>query len=255
MTRIDYSDAEIMSRSRGRADGCRSDAGPLAPQGCPVAIRQRAAFEKEGNPLTPMGRRGSPEEVARAALFLAFKATFTTAQEDIMTFINLSLGQPVARAQNTITGELGGVGARFIMDGGPAQGRFSLVEHPIVPRGLAAPMHLHTREDEYSFVLQGRWGFQLGSEVVYAEAGDLVYKPRNVWHTFWNATAEPARLLEIISPAGFEQFFVELAALMGSDPDDLDAVAALGAKYGVETDHGSTARLVAEHGLVAARIR
>jgi uncharacterized cupin superfamily protein len=112
-------------------------------------------------------------------------------------------------------------------------------------------MHLHTREDEYSFVLQGRWGFQLGSEVVYAEAGDLVYKPRDVWHTFWNATEEPARLLEIISPAGFEQFFVELAAQLASDPDNRDAVAALNGRYGVELDLGSTARLVADHGLIA----
>ncbi len=172
-----------------------------------------------------------------------------------MTFMNLSLGNPVVRAPETITGELGVVGARFIMDGVPSQGRFSLVEHPIVPRGLAAPMHLHTREDEYSFVLQGRWGFQLGDDVVYAEAGDLVYKPREVWHTFWNATEQPARLLEIISPSGFEEFFVELAALLASDPDDRDAVAALNARYGVELDHGSTAKLVADHGLIAAPTR
>jgi mannose-6-phosphate isomerase-like protein (cupin superfamily) len=171
-----------------------------------------------------------------------------------VTFINLSLGTPVVRAPDTITGEFGVVGARFIMDGDPSDGRFSLVEHPIVPRGLAAPMHLHTREDEYSFVLEGRWGFQLGSDVVYADAGDLVYKPRRVWHTFWNATEQPARLLEIISPAGFEQFFVELAALLESNPEDAEAAVALNAKYGLEMDPGSVARLVAEHDLVAAPI-
>jgi len=170
-----------------------------------------------------------------------------------VTFMNVSLGKPVVRAPETITGEFTVVGARFILNGGPSEGRFSLVEHPIIPRGLAAPMHLHTREDEYSFVLEGRWGFQLGDEVVYAEPGDLVYKPRDVWHTFWNATDEPARLLEIISPAGFEQFFVELATLLESDPDDLDAVAALNATYGLEVDSGSVARLVAEHNLVATR--
>jgi mannose-6-phosphate isomerase-like protein (cupin superfamily) len=172
-----------------------------------------------------------------------------------VSFINLSLGNPVVREQETITGELGAIGARFIMAADPSHGRFSLVEHPIIPRGLAPALHLHTREDEYSFVLQGRWGFQLGSEVVYAEAGDLVFKPRNVWHTFWNATEKPARLLEIISPAGFEQFFVELAALRESEPEDLEAVAALHARYGVEVDPGSVARLVAEHGLVAPRVR
>jgi quercetin dioxygenase-like cupin family protein len=170
-----------------------------------------------------------------------------------MTFLNLSLGTPVVRAQSTITSALSGVvGARFIMSGGPSEGRFSLVEHPIAPHGLAAPVHKHTHEDEYSFVLQGRCGFQLADDVVHAEPGDLVYKPREVWHTFWNATDEPARILEIISPAGFEGLFVELAALMDSDPGDVEAVAALGARYGIDADPAATARIVAEHGLVEA---
>lgn len=90
----------------------------------------------------------------------------------------------------------------------------------------------------------------LGPNVVYAEPGDLVYKPRDVWHTFWNATDRPARLLEIISPAGFEQLFVELDDLLKKDPDNLEAAAALGAKYGVASDPEATARVVAEHGLI-----
>jgi uncharacterized RmlC-like cupin family protein len=99
-------------------------------------------------------------------------------------------------------------------------------------------------------VLEGRWGFELGSDVVYAEPGDPVYKPRDVWHTFWNAADEPARLLEIISPAGFEQLLVELADLLQADPDDVQAAAALGAKYGIESDPEATARVVADHGLI-----
>jgi hypothetical protein len=79
-------------------------------------------------------------------------------REDTLTFLNLSLGSPVVRAAGTGTGELGIVGARFIMAGDPSDGRFSLIEHPIVPRGLAAPVHIHRREDEFSFVLEGRWG-------------------------------------------------------------------------------------------------
>ena len=93
--------------------------------------------------------------------------------------------------------------------------RFSLVEHPMSPHALAAPLHRHTREDEYSFVLEGRMGALLGDEVVEAGPGDLVFKPRNEWHTFWNAGDEPCRILEIISPAGFERFFSELVELGG----------------------------------------
>jgi quercetin dioxygenase-like cupin family protein len=168
-----------------------------------------------------------------------------------MTFLALSASQPVARASQTTAGMLGGVlGTRFIMDGQPSERRFSLVEHPIAPRGLAAPMHLHTREDEYSFILEGRWGFQLADTVVYGEPGDLVFKPRNIWHSFWNATDEPARLLEIISPAGFEQFFAEVAALTPTDEPDEEEYASLLARYGLQVDPESVPRLVQTHDLV-----
>ena len=98
--------------------------------------------------------------------------------------------------------ELGAIGARFIVWGEESGGGFSLVEHPIPPRTLAAPVHRHAKEDEYSYVLEGRLGALLGDDVVYAEAGDLAFKPRGQWHTFWNAGDTVCRILEIISPAG-----------------------------------------------------
>jgi mannose-6-phosphate isomerase-like protein (cupin superfamily) len=131
-------------------------------------------------------------------------------------------------------GFLGSIGVRFMIGGEDAGGDFSLVEHPLSPRALAAPLHRHSREDEYSFVLEGRMGGLLGDEVVEAGPGELVFKPRNEWHTFWNAGDEPCRILEIIAPAGFEHYFEELAdmvAAMRLDPDDL---AALSERYGLE---------------------
>jgi mannose-6-phosphate isomerase-like protein (cupin superfamily) len=169
-----------------------------------------------------------------------------------MSFINLNLDHPVVKANETTTGKLAAMGARFVMDGGDANGRFGLIEHPIIPNGLACPMHLHTREDEFSFILEGRWGFQLGDEIVYGEPGDLVYKPRNVWHSFWNASDRPARLLEIISPSGFEHYFVELAALFEKHgPDRPDLFVELNEKYGLAMDFASIEGLVQAHGLVA----
>jgi mannose-6-phosphate isomerase-like protein (cupin superfamily) len=131
-------------------------------------------------------------------------------------------------------GFLGTIGVRFMIDGSEAGQRFSLVEHPMSPRALAAPLHLHTREDEYSFVLHGRMGALLGDEVVEAGPGDLVFKPRNQWHTFWNAGDEPCRILEIISPAGFEGFFRELVDMGGVTQADPEAFAQLRERYGVE---------------------
>jgi mannose-6-phosphate isomerase-like protein (cupin superfamily) len=129
-------------------------------------------------------------------------------------------------------GFLGSIGVRWMIDGEEAGGDFSLVEHPMPPRALAAPLHLHTREDEYSFVIEGRMGALLGDEVVEAGPGDLVFKPRNQWHTFWNAGEEPCRILEIIAPAGFEHFFKELDAMGGALKADPEALAALSERYG-----------------------
>ena len=146
-------------------------------------------------------------------------------------------------------GFLGSIGVRFMIDGLAAGGRFSLVEHPMSPRALAAPVHRHTREDEYSFVLEGRMGALLGDDVVEAGPGDLVFKPREQWHTFWNAGDEPCRILEIISPAGFELFFKELSDMGGvlaADPDD---VAQLSKRYGLEMRPETVPGLLERFGL------
>src|SRR6202140_3858194 len=115
---------------------------------------------------------------------------------------------------------LGGTGARLIIEGDNAGKRFALVEHPMQPRALAAPMHRDHRGDRYSFVLEGSIGALLGDSVVIGNPGDLIFKPREEWHTFWNAGDAPARVLEIISPAGFENYFRELGAELISGPPD-----------------------------------
>jgi quercetin dioxygenase-like cupin family protein len=143
--------------------------------------------------------------------------------------------------------ELGGLGVRFMTSG---EG-FSLVEHPIAPRTLAAPMHVHEHEDEYSYVLEGEVGVQIGDEVRYALPGDLVVKPRGIPHAFWNRTDEPARLLEIISPGGFEHYFAELAALLPPQREapDFEGLAALQARYGLTMDMDTAATISAREGL------
>lgn len=141
-------------------------------------------------------------------------------------------------------GFLGSIGVRFMIDGPDAGERLSLIEHPMSARALAAPMHRHTREDEYSFVIEGRVGALLGDDVVIGGPGDLIFKPRNQWHTFWNAGEEPARILEIISPAGFERFFAELVELGGIASADPQTLGELCARYAVEMDPASVPGLV-----------
>jgi quercetin dioxygenase-like cupin family protein len=143
---------------------------------------------------------------------------------------------------------LGGLGVRFVLGPETTGGGFSLVEHPMAPRALGAPLHRHANEDEYSYVLEGRVGVMLGEEVVTGEPGDLIVKPRGEWHAFWNAGDEPARLLEIISPAGFEHYFEELVDLPPGPPDPA-RIAEIAGRYGLELDPDSIPRLCEEHGL------
>ena len=148
-----------------------------------------------------------------------------------------------------MAGFFGSIGVRFMIDGDEAGQRFSLVEHPMSPRALAAPMHRHSREDEYSFVVEGSLGALLGDEVVIGKPGDLVFKPRNQWHTFWNAGDSPARILEIISPAGFEEFFRELVQLGGVGAAAPQTLAGLCERYGLEMDPGSVPGMIERFGL------
>ena len=148
-----------------------------------------------------------------------------------------------------LAGFLGSIGVRFMVDGETTGERFSLVEHPMSARALAAPLHRHTREDEYSYVVAGRMGALLGDEVLEAEPGDLVFKPRGEWHTFWNAGDEPCRILEIIAPAGFERFFAELVDLGGVGQAEPAILGALCERYELEMDPSTVSDLVQRFGL------
>ena len=107
---------------------------------------------------------------------------------------------------------LGGVGVDFKIPGEMTEGAFSIVEHPLDP-GRLIPPHIHYRESELSYVLSGEIGVRIGDTDYVAGPGSYVFKPRGIAHTFWNAGPEPAHLIELIWPAGFESFFAELAEL------------------------------------------
>ena len=143
----------------------------------------------------------------------------------------------------------GSAGARnrFLIDGEETGGRFAVVRHLFAPRSLAAPLHRHHREDEFTYVLSGRVGAVLGDDEVVAGPGDLIVKPRNQWHTYWNAGNEPAAVLDLVSPAGLEQFFRRLDAL--TEPPTPEQLVAIATPYECDTDFEGTQRIVERHGL------
>ena len=130
-------------------------------------------------------------------------------------------------------GRLGpGVGVQFKIDGADTGGALSVVEHPFDVGALVRP-HIHTREDEISIVLEGEIGFRSEDQEVVLRPGGYIIKPRNQVHAMWNAGSAPARMIEIISPAGFEGFFRGFADLNDAGLIDPAHVAALAADHGL----------------------
>jgi len=132
-----------------------------------------------------------------------------------------------------------GLGTRRLVPG--------LVEHDLPAKRLGAPVHTHANEDEYSYIVSGRLTAQIGDDVVEAGPGEVVVKPRGIPHAMWNAGDEPVRFLEVISPAGFEEYFFEVAEPINAmDPERIGAVMA---RFQLDMDMASMERLIGEHGL------
>src|SRR5664279_5344740 len=115
---------------------------------------------------------------------------------------------PAARLKEVMpgAGQVGGlapgVGVVFKIEGADTGGALSMVEHPFAV-GAIVPPHVHTLEDEYSIVLEGEIGFRSNDQEVVLGVGGYIVKPRGQVHAMWNAGSLPARMIEVISPAGF----------------------------------------------------
>jgi quercetin dioxygenase-like cupin family protein len=143
---------------------------------------------------------------------------------------------------------LGSIGVGFRLGGEHTGGQVAIVEHPF-PAGALVPPHVHTREDEFSIVTAGTIGFRSGSDEVVLGAGGYISKPRGELHTMWNAGPDEARMIEVITPAGFEGFFRELADVIASGPPDPDALESLAASYGLFFDPTWVPELMTKYGL------
>src|SRR5580765_2814493 len=131
------------------------------------------------------------------------------------------------------SGYLGSIGVQFKLWGRDTGGVLSVVEHPF-PVGALVPPHLHTREDEYSIVTEGQIGFRSGDREVVLDAGGYITKPRGEMHTMWNAGKVPALMIEIITPAGFEDFFAAMSDMLTSGPPEPAKLLALAERHGLE---------------------
>jgi hypothetical protein len=105
-------------------------------------------------------------------------------------------------------------------------------------------------------VISGKVGFRSDGREVSLGAGGYIVKPRGELHSMWNAGDEPARMIEIISPAGFEKYFMELAeatAAGGGVRPDPSVTAPIAERFGLSFDFTEVSDLVARHGLRSPR--
>jgi quercetin dioxygenase-like cupin family protein len=139
----------------------------------------------------------------------------------------------VVRPGEGRTGDLGAITVDFKLWGADTGGALAIVEHEFPP-GALVPPHVHTREDEYSIVTGGLIGFRSGDREAVLGPGGYITKPRGEAHATWNAGSGPARMIEVISPAGFELFFRAVVDLLESGDADPERGAALAAEHGLE---------------------
>ncbi len=119
-------------------------------------------------------------------------------------------------------------------------GRVAVIEH-LAPRGSGSPLHVHHREDEWFYVVEGELTFWVGGQVINAPAGSFVYGPRAIPHTF-AVSSDTARFLLVTEPAGFENFMRLLAQPAAervipppaTEPPDVEAMTLLAVEYGIE---------------------
>ena len=99
----------------------------------------------------------------------------------------------------------------FKLVGKDTGGQFAVAEDETPPGG-GPPPHIHRREDELFYVLEGEYEFLIGDETIRAGAGSVVYGPRNVTHTFRNPGPDPAKMVAFVTPPGLEHFLSEVGA-------------------------------------------
>ncbi|CAN5163183.1 hypothetical protein BH18ACT10_BH18ACT10_14350 [soil metagenome] len=112
---------------------------------------------------------------------------------------------------------------------GQTGGAYSLFEEAVQPGGGATP-HIHHREDECFYVVEGEIEFHVDEETVLAGSGSLVYVPRGTVHAYTNTGTAPARVLDLLTPGGTRERLLEEIG-EGEDTDDLRDIYS---RYGIE---------------------
>jgi hypothetical protein len=116
--------------------------------------------------------------------------------------------------------------------------------------GRLVPPHVHSREDEIFYVLEGELGVRIGDQEFQIGPGSCVFAPRSIPHAVWNMGTQPNRGLSLFLPGGFEKFFEELAAVPHQGgPPDMARIVEINHRYGLTNVMEWVPELAAKHHL------
>ena len=129
---------------------------------------------------------------------------------------------------------------RFLATGEETHGRYTMIEATINP-DCGPPPHIHRREDEWFYVVEGEITFQIGEERRVAKPGTFIHMPIGNLHAFTNNTDKPAKLLISLVPAGLENMFFEVGEDLGegqvpekASPQEMERILGAANRYGIE---------------------
>ncbi|MEQ8786314.1 MAG: cupin domain-containing protein [Pirellulaceae bacterium] len=130
---------------------------------------------------------------------------------------------------------------RFLATGEETGGKYAMWE-AIVPPGGGPPPHVHSREEESFFVLEGQMTFQLGEDRFVVEAGTFLNMPVGSLHCFKNESDQPARMILSVAPAGLENMFFEVGQPVADNAQsvppptrtDIENLLEAAPRYGIE---------------------
>ncbi len=165
-----------------------------------------------------------------------------------MTELGANSRPPIIPSDDNKSVFVDALGIRYLVTAEETEGRVTVLEIPVPPRALVAPVHTHSLEDEYQVILEGTVGFELGDETIIAKPRDVITQPRGVPMAIWNAGEEPGRLLVMFTPGGYDNYLKEVTPLVVAG--NVPAMIPIWSRYGLQTDPSSIPRLVEAHGLV-----
>jgi quercetin dioxygenase-like cupin family protein len=226
VTVAEVGDAVFAPRDIAHAWKCVSPEG-----GAFLGVIVPGGFEQALAEVSAILGLGTPDALAQIGeAFARYGVTFVRNPGPVE---KIGLLEPVVyRAGSGRVIDFGDNSARLLLSAAQTGGRFTLMELRADYEG-GIPSHVHTREDETFYILEGQFSFIAGGKLMLAGPGDCVFGPRNVIHSWRCISPQGGRAVLVATPGGFENFLAEMEAVFPPTPETMPAMFAVAERHGL----------------------